>query len=578
MRLEDRLSPNDRIAAHRALTDLKTAAFSGLHLLNLRTDRVALTAAKTQTEAFSFLVESDVKISNLRVLATDLAGGRRKIDAQNVQIWLVHPWLQAGRSVYVDKAVIVPELLLKTDIGLEFSDSYDRAGRYLPPRIRLEGPVTTSVEAGAFKRFLVTVSVPIKAHSGRYSGKVLIIRDGADASALRIDLRVADITLDVPQHTLLIYYDGTPESSTGTDVEIDNRFLREMRYIRDLGYAGLRLGNYRDRAHLAKALGTIRSVGFLGPIVQGAFIEDGLSVAKSLGYTPYFYGVDEPDTHGRLEEHIRESRKIHAKGGKVATAITRTGALSLADPGGWNEPLDMINYDQDREDFWEYVQALHDGKTTRLSTAELFYWQVWVEKPDINRIFHGFYLWKTGLDGVFPWIFGRVSSTSPYNSGDSTEPDRGQQVSRPYRQFFLVYPAKDGPVPTLNSEAIRQGITDLRLLTTLQRLMRRSSGMNGAIAAARKEAEAAVARILSHLHWDLRMHASDSYRPYGRMSSEEIDGFRTTVMKHVLDLHTALQRGTSREDQRLGYRGKYPSSSSVRPGTLSDHLMCCDGL
>lgn len=29
MRLEDRLSPNDRIAAHRALTDLKTAAFSG---------------------------------------------------------------------------------------------------------------------------------------------------------------------------------------------------------------------------------------------------------------------------------------------------------------------------------------------------------------------------------------------------------------------------------------------------------------------------------------------------------------------------------------------------------------------
>lgn len=106
-----------------------------------------------------------MKISNLRVLATDLAGGRRKIDAQNVQIWLVHPWLQAGRSVYVDKAVIVPELLLKTDIGLEFSDSYDRAGRYLPPRIRLEGPVTTSVEAGAFKRFLVTVSVPIKAHS-----------------------------------------------------------------------------------------------------------------------------------------------------------------------------------------------------------------------------------------------------------------------------------------------------------------------------------------------------------------------------------------------------------------------------
>lgn len=542
MRLEDRLSPDNRVAAHRALTNLETAAFKGLRLLDLRTDHIALLAAKAQAEAFSFLVESDAGIAHLRVRATDLVGGRQKIDARNVEIWLVHPWLQAGRSVYVDKAVVVPELLLKTDIGLDFSDSYDGAGRYHPPQIRLEGPVTTSIGAGAFKRFLVTVSVPIEARPGRYSGKLLLIRDGSDASALKIDLEVPDITLGVPPQTLLIYYDGKPEYPAGTDATADRRFTREIQYIRNLGYTGLRLGNYRDRAHLAKALGMIRSVGFSGPIVQGSFFEDGISVAKSFDYAPYFYGVDEPDTHGRMEEHVRESRKIHAKGGKAATAITRTGAVSLADPGEWNEPLDMINYDQDREDFWEYLRALHAGKAKRLAAAEVFYWQVWVEKPDINRLLHGFYLWKTGLDGVAPWIFGRVGTTSPYNSGDSTEPYEDQPANRPYRQFFLVYPAKDGPIPTLNSEAIRQGITDLRLLATLQHMVRCAAGLNGPIGAAREEAEATVTRILGRLDWNLQMHASDSYRPYGWMSSEQIDGFRSEIFQQILRLSTALNR------------------------------------
>jgi hypothetical protein len=549
------------------LTSLETAAFKGLRLLDLRTDHIALLAARAQTEAFSFVVESDAGIPNLRVLATDLVGGRQKIDARNVEIWLVHPWLQAGRSVYVDKAVIVPELLLKTDIGLDFSDSYDGVGRYHPPRIRLEGPVTTSIGAGAFKRFLVTVSVPIEARSGRYSGKLLLICDGSEASVLRIDLEVPDITLGVPPQTLLIYYDGKPEFPAGTDATADRRFTREIQYIRNLGYTGLRLGNYRDRAHLAKALGMIRSVGFSGPIVQGSFFEDGISVAKSFDYAPYFYGVDEPDTHGRLGEHVRESRKIHAKGGKVATAITRTGAVLLADPGEWNESLDMINYDQDRKDFWEYLRARYDGKVKRLAAAEVFYWQVWVEKPDINRLLHGFYLWKTGLDGVFPWIFGRIGPTSPYNGEDSTEPYEDHPANRPYRQFFLVYPAKDGPVPTLNSEAIRQGITDLRLLATLQDMMERAKGIGGETGTVREAGEATVRCILGRLEWNLQMHASDSYRPYGWMSSEEIDGFRVKVFRHLLHLSGALQPGTQREGRRSGPRKTtiVPKNSGTGP-------------
>ncbi len=575
-RLEDRLSSDNRAAAHRALTSLETAAFKGLRLLDLRTDRITLMATRAQTEAFSFVVESDAMIPSLTVRATDLVGGRRKINAQNVEIWLVHPWLQAGRSVYVDRAVIVPELLLKTDIGLKFSDSYDGAGRYHPPKIRLEGPVTTSVNAGAFKRFLVTVSVPIEARPGHYSGDLLLILDGSATFTLRIDLEVPDITLRVPQQKLLVYYDGKPEFPAGTDVTADRRFVQDIRYIRSLGYTGLRLDNYRNPAHLVKALGMIRSAGLSGPIVQGSFFEDGLAIARSFDYTPYFYGVDEPDTHDRMEEHVRESRKVHANGGKVATAITRTGAVSLADPDEWNEPLDLINYDQDQEDFWEYVRALYDGKAIRPSAMEVFYWQVWVEKPDINRLFHGFYLWKTGLDGVFPWIFGRVGSTSPYNSGDTAQSYADQRAGRRYRQFFLVYPAKDGPIPTLNSEAIRQGITDLQLLATLQHMVVSTEGLNGPVEAVRKEAEASIARILGRLDWNLRMHTADSYRPYGWMSSEEIDGFRTTVLQCLLNLSAALQRGTQREEQRLGPRKTTSPLKTQTPKPANDRTRYSD--
>jgi hypothetical protein len=540
--VEDRLSADDRKAASHAMARLSSAAIEGLRRLDPLVDVIQLEAARGQVEAFSFVVESDGGAPVLQVELTDFVrsgkdGGR--IESRHIDVWLVYPWLQAGRSGFGDKGVIVPELLLKTDTALKFADSYDSEGRYVPPDIRLHGPVVTSIAPGGFKRFLINARVPVDTRPGTYTGRVVILVEGTQPLMMNVSLVVEDFVLSEPRHDLLIYYDGRPEFDTEKEGLTERRFTRELAFIRGLGYRGLRIAHHPSRAQLVKAFESFRRLGFEGPIVQSTFSEDAASVATSFKYAPFFYGVDEPDSHGRLLDHVRRSRQIHAKGGQVTTAITRKGAVALANPRGWNEPLDLINYDQDQPDFWDYMRALHDRTVTRPGVREVYYWQMWVEKPDVHRLLHGFYLWKTGLDGVSPWIFGRIGSTSPYHSGDETAVEPAERGLF-YREFFFVYPAQDGPVSTLSAEAVRQGINDLRLVTTLHEMIQRAGGLGGHVGVARQAAEATVQYVMSRLAWNLHTHAAKSYRAYGSMVSAEIDHFRAEIFRRTARLGDAM--------------------------------------
>ena len=174
----------------------------------------------------------------------------------------------------------------------------------------------------------------------------------------------------------------------------------------------------------------------------------------------FFYGQDEPTNPKLLEAHIVKSRAIHQAGGQVVTAITKEWNSRL----DREEPLDWVNFALAPD------LIPRDRLRPRLET---YYWQVWVEAPVLHRLYSGFFLWKSGYDGIFPYVYQAFSAdppVSPYQT-DVRPPNN-------FKVFCVTYPAQDQPVPTLQWEAIREGIDDVRYLQVLEALIQqvRSQG------------------------------------------------------------------------------------------------------
>ena len=74
----------------------------------------------------------------------------------------------------------------------------------------------------------------------------------------------------------------------------------------------------------------------------------------------------------------------------------------------------------------------------------------------------GLILWKSGATGVMPWVY------MGNNSDFYNETDKGLDK---IGYMNTVYPSKEGPIPTLGWEAIREGVDDVRYLATLAALI-----------------------------------------------------------------------------------------------------------
>jgi len=70
-------------------------------------------------------------------------------------------------------------------------------------------------------------------------------------------------------------------------------------------------------------------------------------------------------------------------------------------------------------------------------------------------------LWKANLYGAFVGDYETAYSTDPFD--DSIQPSGKNAAFRPQ---MLTYPVQDGLISTVQWEAIREGVTDVRYLTT----------------------------------------------------------------------------------------------------------------
>ncbi|MBI3921530.1 MAG: hypothetical protein HY318_08950 [Armatimonadetes bacterium] len=435
---------------------------------------LAVFATPGETEPASFCVCSRISLENVTVKASDLTRvsapsqadtipaqptdrNRLKqafIPARCVNIKVLKYWWQGGTAVEKGpNLVLVPELLVKDDrVSM----------RGLAPDVPVRVDPLTDIPAGSSKQFWITISVPAEAEPGDYQSTLTFLPPGQPVSRLTLRLRVLPFALPQPRQRLLMEYRHRLELGSGINTVTESRFQMELRDIADHGFHAATVfdsGSSRDQA-----LTLQQKVGMTGPIpvVEGSReprdLRPLLKRQKRVKGAPLLFYVPEPvKTPAELEGGRGRLSAIRAAGG-TTVAVTSPGRTSEL-----HDVLDVPCFDVTDPGFVEYVRDRLANSAGSAVDTHCYTWEAMQENPSVNRLFCGYYLWKTGVFGGLARTYQEVlSGDDPYNDNSGVR----------LRHRMVTYPSRQGPVTTIQWEAAREGIDDLRYLTQLELLIR----------------------------------------------------------------------------------------------------------
>jgi hypothetical protein len=132
------------------------------------------------------------------------------------------------------------------------------------------------------------------------------------------------------------------------------------------------------------------------------------------------------------------------------------------------------------------------------------------------------------MDGATPYAYLAFHKTLPYATDERLLPPR----KATYKVYATAYPAADGPVPTLQWEAMREGIDDTRYVTLARQIA-------GRLRSAGRRAEA------DRLEAGVR----EVVAPFERISSDRdaantppalLEASRAKLLEHIVAAHKAL--------------------------------------
>jgi len=463
-------------------------------------EELSVTAARGEYEPGSFVVSAREKVTGVRVAKTDLRGHGGVIPAANVDVKVIKCWYQAGTAwvgVRQDKSkkILTPELLLNDDglvrvdfekqenyLRLHFPDGDREVWISDPTEVRgakamgvdafpvSDSPVLLPLDipAGTNKQFWVTVHVPGDAKSGEYAGTISLSTPEGAVADLTLRVRVLPFDLLPPYYTSSMDYHGRLDpNGKGTISSWTKSRLQFRNELANMVAHGLRNCQHYNigKEILGEVLKIRAEVGMdnrtlylkntipLGNSTDPAALEaikrdvkDILDFVKDYGTeTVYFYGMDEQRGEVLTSQRpawnaVREAR------GRIFVA-------------GYEENVDLMGDLQDM-----HVRA---GPPSREEVEKwhalghkIFCYanpQTGVENPMVYRRNFGLLLWKYDYDGAatnaYQHTFGATWNDFDHNT---------------YRAHTIAYPTVDGVIDTLAWEGYREGVDDVRYVTTLQ--------------------------------------------------------------------------------------------------------------
>jgi hypothetical protein len=478
-----------------------------------------LRACRGEYEPVSFVVYAHQQLQQLQVTVGDLTNSKQQvIPASAVELHVVKCWLQSGAvSIFEkDKCLLVPELLLKDDnlvkvdvaAQKQYLRTVDSTGRprydqlnvasaqastWLAQNCRPQDakdlqPVDLGAKMG--KQFWVTVHVPENAAPGQYAGKITLTPANAPATELTLNLQVLPFALEKPMLRYAMYYrgcfsstlNGRTPSSTPIDPNIKSsqQYLVEMQdlkahgiefpttYERNMQYLKQQLA---IRAQAGLPTGTLYHVGITAQDYRKStgwdiprwqqVIRNCQNTIKAFGYNElYVYGIDNTnDTMLVSERQIwAAARQI---GAKIFVACYAS-AYSLNPPD-----LPMVSCWPNNMNF---CNGITPGNLTVTANFHSIHLPVFGRsspptgtiQPETYRRNYGLYQWKQNYDGAMNYAYQASYGAFCWNNFQTSGS----------RNNMCTYPTVDGVVSTLGWEAFREGVDDVRYLTTLLKAIR----------------------------------------------------------------------------------------------------------
>lgn len=442
-----------------------------------------IAAAPGEYEPFSFVIRPtrDMRMS---LEATDLIGPGA-IPSSQVNIRVVKTWWQAGAKVDDNKhPLLVPELLIKDASLIKVEGNYNflklSNGTYInisggPGSLPLAPaseqmdvrdsdkllPVDFSKDTNT--QFLVTVNVPINTTGGNYTGEILVknTTTGIVQKNIYINLTIHDFELSDPIIDYGIYY----QTVIGATGKIDSRYRNASQAEAELAdlkahgieYPGLQYQNGNDvqMLNMRRDAGLDnKSLFYFGTMFQDygndrQALINVINILKNR-FAPYgfesiyMYGPDEADLNNSLNRAQMET--VHSQGWKVFDSQNDPDiAYSVADILDLPIVFGPLNKSLAFE-YHDYCNDIANYGNPQGST----------EVPGTQRLNYGLRLWQNDYDVGFPfayqWRYGNAW-------GDFDDAHN--------RDHSFVYPTSDGVIDTLQWEGFREGVDDIRYLSTL---------------------------------------------------------------------------------------------------------------
>ena len=475
----------------------------------LKGEPIRIVAAQGEYEPGSFVVTADANEGKVDFAVSDLKGeGESTIAASSLDLKTVKVWYQAGTSwfsYFQDTGLkLCPELLLHDEdlvkVDEERVANYARLddgdGKFhyhwitTPRGVDPKGDdafhsmkenfkdapafAGATVEKGRYKQFFLTVHVPDDAKPGLYTGEVRLRRrdGGTDLGAIPVRLRVLPFALPGP----CTYFDWNKEFRTwfcsyisldsikavnGNDEKLAQRQLAAV--MENFARHNLRIPAYRN------ALGHPEAALAAGMDLQHAVL-GGMKLSWS---------------KAAMRHHARRTRaRIESVTGKPLD-----GYLSFGDEYG----LGMLKGLREmvrtyHEEGFKFPLNCHYGYSAGGYLADLYWPSV---RPDLTSKDMTEHFNNLGGEGYFGWYAGqhtgvenpafirRQYGLGPYRAGLSANYNYAHRLQgwndtahETYRPMMLVYGCGDGCLDTLEWEAFREAIDDIRYATLLQQLAR----------------------------------------------------------------------------------------------------------
>lgn len=525
--------------------------FEVLNGSKIPSDKAVLTKLSAQVcsgeyEPLSFLINPKQSISNITLEWTDFKGTAGTIVKTALDPYIAKIWWQAGiNTIYSAKDPsdsLVQELLIKNDNLLRVNwttrknellvkNKNTGANSYITisdPKISFPTDVEIydaktlqpfNMTDGKNKQLYLIFRAPNDAKAGTYTSQMTVKAGTTVIKTFPIEIKILPFKLSEPDFLYSIYYtagvttsldakssfSGLLKDTTQYRIEMQDILAHGIKYPQNnngYGSQSLTMG-IRNKVGLPNDKIFVHAIGVSfsrygdGEMTLSELmttVNNYKSTFNNLGYPTsslYFYGYDEANTStyglpagtkSSLERVVPAYKEARAKAGiKIYQAVSSYGSNYTVGGPYIDLPIMFANRSST---YYDYSDILNEVTKYRADGKHVLGYnnpQMGAENPEIYRRNHGFLAWKDNFTGIMDWKY------------QSTQGHIWNDWDHDYRDPNCTYPITKGVISTIQWEAVREAVDDMRYLATLQNLIKGLSGTQ------KTSAESFVANLKSSL-------------------------------------------------------------------------------